>query len=96
MSAEVMSSDVVVDAAAAAAVIVQSAATATAAVAAARVIVMPTTAAAVALVAAALVDIDAAYVDDTADAVMTTVAGAPAFGVNARSYLNLFFRNQRM
>lgn len=51
----------------------------------------PAAAAAVALVAAAaaLVDIDGAtvvaYVDDTADAVMTTVAGAPASGGNARS-----------
>lgn len=88
MSPVVMSSDVVVDAAAAAAVIVQNAATVTAAVAAARVIAMPAAAAAaaVALVAAvaALVDIDAAAIVAHVDAVMTTVAGAPAFGVNAR------------
>jgi len=48
---------------------------------------------AIALVAVVLVDINGAtvvaYVDDTADAVMTTVAGAPASGCNARS--DLFF-----
>jgi len=85
-----MSDDVVVDAAAAM-VVVQNAATVTAAAAAAttaRVIVKPTEAAAVALVAVALVDINGAtvvaYVDDTANAVMTTVASAPASGGNAR------------